>query len=123
MITRRRAVRAVLVLFVAALAGNLLVRRMKPPAAPRLPPVHTAVSIPSGRALDSFALSPDGGTLVYAAEEQDGRLHLVVRRVGSADERELTEAADGHDPFFSPDGLSLGYFARDVLWRISVTGG
>ena len=127
MITRRQALRAVLVLFILLLAGNFVLRRLKRPvAASRAAPVRTVVSIPPGRALDSFAVSPDGDTLAYAAEASDGRLHLFVRPVDSRDstgEREVSEAAGAHDPFFSPDGKSVGYFSRDAIWRVPLTGG
>jgi hypothetical protein len=121
MITRRKALRAVLVLFVLLLAGSFVVRRLRrPAAASRAAPVRTAVSIPPGRALDSFAVSPNGNTLAYAAEAPDGRLHLFLRQVDSAndandkEDREVAEAAGAHDPFFSPDGRFLGYFSRDA---------
>ena len=124
MITRRPAVRAVLVLLILGLWLSVTSRHLKRPApTPGASPILVVVAIPSGRALDSFAVSPDGDTVVYSAVAQDGRLHLFVRPVAGAQEREVADAIGGHDPFFSPDGKSVGYFSRDAIWRVPVGGG
>src|SRR5438132_324014 len=78
MITRRQAIRAVLVLIVLILAGTLGRRYIARRAtATRPAPTRATVSIPADRALDSFAISPDGTTLAYAADAADGRPHAL----------------------------------------------
>jgi hypothetical protein len=124
MITRRRVIRAVLILVVLVLAGNFVRTRFRHPAAvPVSAPIRMTVSVPANRALDSFAISPDGSLLAYAAESSDGRLHLFLRPLAGGEDRELAESAGAHDPFFSPDGKSVAYFSRDAIWRAPVGGG
>jgi serine/threonine-protein kinase len=55
------------------------------------------------------AWSPDGTRLAYAAE-MDGYLQLVVRTVGSGEERQLTRGPRDHiQPAWSPDGRRLAF--------------
>ena len=70
----------------------------------------------------TVALSPDGMHLVYVGQAGETS-RLLKRRI---DEREFTaipgtEGASG--PFFSPDGLWLGFFAQGRLKKVSFTGG
>jgi DNA-binding winged helix-turn-helix (wHTH) protein/Tol biopolymer transport system component len=69
-----------------------------------------------------FALSPDGMTLAYIAHTGSGSA-LHVRRL---DERESTrvDRTDGAGaPFFSADGVWIGYFAHNRMWKVPVAGG
>ncbi|HSE63995.1 MAG TPA: protein kinase [Thermoanaerobaculia bacterium] len=70
----------------------------------------------------AFALSPDGGRLVYCAE-RDGRRHLFARAMDRPETVALpgTEYADG--PFFSPDGRFVGFVAGDRIKKIALEGG
>src|SRR4051812_47166647 len=124
MITRRQAIRAVLILLVV-LAAVMIVRRRaaRPASQPRLTPVLTIAEIPTDRSLDSFTVAPDGGTLAYSAEGPDGRLHLFVQPSGGTESRELAAAAGARDPFFAPDGKWLAYFSHDAIWRVPLAGG
>jgi Tol biopolymer transport system component len=75
----------------------------------------------------SFALSPDGKTLVIQVTSADGKKQLWRWPVDASKKGEPipgTEgAAAGAFPFFSPDGQSIGYFANQKLWRIDLAGG
>src|SRR3954469_14105051 len=122
MITRRQLFRAALVLVIVVLAGNMARRFPRSSQASRPEPIRIAVLIPAERVLDSFAISPDDDTLVYAAEGADGHLHLFVRSASAGADRALVDAG-AHDPFFSPDGKAVAYFSRDAIWRVSVSGG
>ena len=72
--------------------------------------------------MSPVALSPDGSSVAYVAI-RDGNRQLYVRTLDSREARPLpgTEGAEG--PFFSPDGLSLGFFAGAELKRVSIAGG
>src|SRR5712675_345909 len=104
MITRRRAFRTVLLLVIVVLAGNLVRSRLKRAVITRPAPVHTTTSISADRALESFALSPDGETLAYVAESVDGRRHLFLRALSTGADRVVADTAGARDPFYSPDG-------------------
>jgi serine/threonine-protein kinase len=78
-----------------------------------------ALSGPPGAQL---ALSRDGKLLVFAAQHRDGS-QLFVRRLDQLQATELAGTDDARDPFFSPDGQWIGFFARTKLKKIAVTGG
>src|SRR5206468_5643029 len=105
------------------LAGNIARRQLKGPAPIPAAPFRTVVAVPPDRSLDSFAVSPDGNTVAYAADAPDGRLHLFLRRADGSTDTEVSEAVGAHDPFFSPDGRFLAYFSHDAIWRVAVSGG
>jgi eukaryotic-like serine/threonine-protein kinase len=68
-------------------------------------------------------LSPDGTRLVFVSQGADGKSHLSARRLDQPKPTELpgTDGADG--PFFSPDGLSVGFFAAGKLKKTALDGG
>jgi Tol biopolymer transport system component len=117
-IITRRAVRAVL-LAVALVAGVNAWRAFNRSSSAKLPPaIRSLVSIPANRALDRFALSPDGNSLAYTAEADNGNVYLSVRTPYQP--AELVVMAGGDNPFFSPDGKSVAYFASGAIWKSSI---
>jgi serine/threonine-protein kinase len=93
----------------------------------RSSPVRFALTFDDGvRFLDnrgvSLALSPDGQVLVFNGEK-DGRNSLYVRPLGSLRARELPGTEDAIQPFFSPDGKWVGYYANSQLRKTPVSGG
>jgi eukaryotic-like serine/threonine-protein kinase len=77
---------------------------------------------PDGGQLFDFALSPDGRTLAFGAVVKE-RSGLWLRPLDAMDARLLPGTEGAHSPFWSPDARSIGYFAANKLWRISVAGG
>jgi serine/threonine-protein kinase len=69
------------------------------------------------------AISPDGRRLVFAARGPDGRQQLATRLLDQAQPTLLPGTEGGRDPFFSPDGQSIGFFSPSQLKKISVQGG
>ena len=70
----------------------------------------------------SFAISPDGSAVAFVAQEQGGR-RIHLRRL-ARDEVSVLPGTDGAlRPFFSPDGLSLAFYADAQLRRVSLTDG
>jgi serine/threonine protein kinase/Tol biopolymer transport system component len=70
----------------------------------------------------AFALSPDGMTLVFSAI-RGNRRSLFVRRLDRAEAVAL-EATDGaENPFFSPDGRWIGYWADAAIRKAPLSGG
>ncbi|HEY7573660.1 MAG TPA: protein kinase, partial [Thermoanaerobaculia bacterium] len=68
-------------------------------------------------------LSPDGRQLVFAAVGSDARPQLWIRPLDSLTARELPGTDDAFDPFFSPDGQSLGFFRGGQMQRLELSGG
>ena len=84
-----------------------------------LPPQHELNSDPGAAPL---AISPDGRMVVYGADN-GGTTQLYLRRLDAFDSRVLTGTEGAQYPFFSPDGESIGFFARGKLLRLSFAGG
>jgi serine/threonine-protein kinase len=69
-----------------------------------------------------LAVSRDGQRLAYVAS--DGTVErLYQRRMDSLEIRALPETAGASNPFFSPDGTWIGFFADRMLKKVSVEGG
>ncbi len=90
----------------AAAALAALAPSPEPPAVRRL-----TLDLPAPLVRGSgFALSPDGSTLAWVGRAGRGR-RLMLRRLDEADARPLAGTEGALDPFFSPDGASIGFFA------------
>jgi Tol biopolymer transport system component/tRNA A-37 threonylcarbamoyl transferase component Bud32 len=67
-------------------------------------------------------ISPDGARLVYAARGPDGKQMLAARLLSQPGGILLSGTENGFDPFFSPDGQWIGFFADGKLKKTSVNG-
>jgi len=63
-------------------------------------------------------LSPDGTRLVYVSQKR-----LLTRRLDQLKATELAGTEGAYEPFFSPDGQWVAFFAGVKLKKISVEGG
>jgi len=70
----------------------------------------------------SIALSPDGTVLALVGLFQ-GTTRLYVRRVESFTVEEVAGTEGAIHPFFSPDGLSLGFLTNTQVKKVSLQGG
>jgi serine/threonine protein kinase/Tol biopolymer transport system component len=110
----------------AAIAG-LAVWNLKPSSPPRLvsrltitlPPGQQLAGLDSGPAI---ALSPDGAHLAYVAR-QGGTQQLYLRAMDSLEAKPIPGTEGAIEPFFSPDGQWVGFFAGQKLKKVSVSGG
>ena len=120
--TRRGPAIAAMVLVTAAIAGAIgWYARPEPPAAVRrfvIPLGPDQRYANTGRHL--LALSPDGSQLVYVANNR-----LYLRRLDqlSATEIQGTDAGSAREPFFSPDGKWIAFWAGGQLKRVGLDGG
>ncbi|HTR98037.1 MAG TPA: protein kinase [Candidatus Acidoferrales bacterium] len=94
-----------------------------PPALPICLNVH-----PPARAMlvadgAENAISPDGRTLAFVASDSSGSNSLWVRPLGSFEARELPGTRDADQPFWSPDGQRVGFFADGKLLVVGIDGG
>ena len=120
------------VLALAVAAGYALFRVPVPEAvAPVLrfqippPEQHTfgALGGPTGGLATLSALSPDGTRLVFYAADQNGKGGLWLRALDSFEARRLPGTDRGSQPFWSPDGTSVAFFADRKLYRLDVARG
>jgi Tol biopolymer transport system component len=70
-----------------------------------------------------FALSPDGKILVYAASRANSIGRLYVRPLNDLTARELAGTEGAAQPFFSPDGKWIAFYANSQLKKVQVDGG
>jgi serine/threonine-protein kinase len=84
------------------------------------PPERGSIRLPSY--LPNLAISPDGTQIVYHVFEPAGG-RLYVRNIGSLAGQPIPGTEGALDPFFSPDGRWLAFFASKELKRLSLAGG
>ena len=91
-------------------------------------PLRVSISLPAETTLDLatrrvVAISPDGSSIVIAARDK-GVSQLYVRPVNEFEPRPLAGTEGASDPFFSPDGAWIAFFAGGAsLKKIPATGG
>ena len=73
----------------------------------------------------SSILSPDGTMLAFTATGNLNTVNvsLYVRRLDQLQATQLAGTEGALNPFFSPDGKSIGFFAGGKLKKIAVAGG
>jgi Tol biopolymer transport system component len=71
----------------------------------------------------SAILSPDGTQLALVASGTDRKQRIYVRTLDQSQATALSGTENARDPFFSPDGQWIGFFADGKLKKISVQGG
>ena len=109
----------------ACVVTGLAVWYLKP--TPSKPVTRTVITLPADQRLaadenPAVVISPDGRLLAYAAI-QGGVQHLYLRAMESLEAKAIPGTEGAVNPFFSPDGQSLGFFAGDKLKKVSVNGG
>ncbi len=113
---------------VGALLGVWIASRNRSSAAPAT--LQASILPPPGAVFSSsvtspipLAMSPDGSRIVYCARVGEGSDRLWVRSLATGDAHELAGTEGAQQPFFSPDGRALGFFAESKLKRVEVDGG
>jgi serine/threonine protein kinase len=110
---------SVAAVFATVLAGTLAVPYIRTPVA--APEMRLEVTTPATSDPLSFAISPDGRQLVFAASG-DGPPRLWLRPLDTATARPLAGTEGATFPFWSPDSRSVGFFDGSTLKRIDIGG-
>jgi eukaryotic-like serine/threonine-protein kinase len=71
----------------------------------------------------SATLSPDGQTLAFVARTATAAQQLYVRALDQLQATPLAGTEGARDPFFSPDGHWIAFFAGGRLKKIATAGG
>jgi eukaryotic-like serine/threonine-protein kinase len=120
-----RAAAVLAALASASTAGVAWVLRPVPPATPL---AHVAIPLPADAHLSSqssvplLALSPDGTDLVYVGQRGTG-YQLYRRSLASLATTPIAGTEGGSNPFFSPDGQWVGFWAAGELRKVPLSGG
>ncbi len=88
------------------------------------PMTRFAIQLPPGEALAAvweLALSPDGRRLLYHVGGEGRNLYL--REMDRLESKTIPGTAGGTQPFFSPDGEWIGFFAGGKLKKAPISGG
>ena len=132
--SRLRIVTAIGLGALAAAALTLLVVWSATRLMPATPvePARFAIVPPPSHALASsvaqdVVISPGGRLIVYVADFE-GRTQLAARAIDELDARLIAGTDGANSPFFSPDGLWIGFFTNvggggGELRKVSISGG
>ena len=112
---------------IAMAASSAVTVWLRPPAAaPSAPSLaRLSLSIPAGTELTegvSVVISPNGEQVAYVAS-RGGIPQLYIRSLNDFASRPLPDTQRATAPFFSPDGMWLGFFANGKLKKVSTTSG
>ncbi len=115
-----------LLLAAGAFAGRWLSQPradVRPLALSVVPPDGASLHLRITESVEPLALSPDGRSLAFVATSFDGERRLFVRPLDSPNSRVLAGTEGADQPFWSPDGSMIGFFARGKLKKIRSDGG
>ena len=70
-----------------------------------------------------FVIAPDGNTLAFCAGKDRGSTLLYIRSLDTLEAKPLSGTKGAKQPFFSPDGQWIGFFADEALKKVSISGG
>ncbi|MCH8268007.1 MAG: PD40 domain-containing protein [Acidobacteria bacterium] len=110
----------------AAIITGIAVWQLRPAPPPSFV-THTVIPLREdnqlgGNFFPMLALSPDGTQLAYIAGSGTAQ-QIYVRAMDAIEARVLAGTERAQDPFFSPDGEWIAFFADGKLKKVSVSGG
>ncbi|HYW74579.1 MAG TPA: protein kinase [Pyrinomonadaceae bacterium] len=109
-----------MLLVVAAVFAMAFLTRTQPTAAA----VRLSLTLPEKtRSPAHITVSPDGSRVVFVASTSDHKRLLWVRSLDTLSAQPLQGTDGAFDPFWSPDGRYIGYFANSKLYKIDAAGG
>ena len=105
---------------IVAVALAFIALRGEPgPATTRL-----SIPLPPGQEITSSpAISDDGQVIAYTAQQGTDAPRLYLRDLNSFEARSVAGSSGALQPFFSPDGKWVAFFAQGQLQKAEVAGG
>ena len=126
----RRSGRAARLATAAIVAGVLVAlgiavgSRNRVETATEIPLTRFVWTLPAGMTLDSPpVVSPDGRRIAFAALGESGPPRLMVRGLEELNASAIPGTEGAKQPFWSPRGDAIGFFARGKLMKVGLTGG
>jgi len=116
-------------LTLAALGMIVARRAVGPTGSAGAGEIRFAIAPPRGTTFENllsdadYAVSPEGRRIVFRGRDGAGAVRLYLRPLESLEPVMLAGTEDARQPFWSPDGREIGFFARGRLMRVSVAGG
>ena len=113
---------------IVAIGAGAIGWRLKPIPAPSNSAIaRLTVTMPAGDRLadlddPALALSSDGAQLVYVGM-REGKQQLYLRVIDSIESNAIPGTDAASDPFFSPDGQWVGFFAQGKLKKVALASG
>jgi serine/threonine-protein kinase len=71
----------------------------------------------------TIAMSPDGSRIAYLGRDERGIAQLYRRSLDQLDPVPIPGTRNASQPFFSPDGLWLGFLVQNKLQKVALAGG
>ncbi len=112
---------AAVVAVVATVIAWRTIRSIPAPQVMRFSAPNTISSRPA-ETYGAIAISPDGREIVYSADTGASKM-LFRRPINQFEATPIAGSDGGVQPFFSPDGKWVGFFARKKLWKVPLGGG
>ena len=122
---RQRAAWAAAGIFALTTVALTMVFLHHAPAPPQTMHLRSEIGADAGLNTElgtSVILSPDSTRMAFVANGSDQQLRLYVRSLDQLSATALSGTENAQNPFFSPDGQWLGFFADGKLKKISVQG-
>jgi hypothetical protein len=91
---------------------------------PPPPAVRFTVDVGFSPNLPQLAVSPDGTAIAFQGRPSlDSRFAIFVRRVDQTAIQQLPGTEGGSQPFWSPDGRFVGFFAGGRIKKVAISAG
>jgi hypothetical protein len=123
--TRRTAIRwpVALLVGVAGIALGALLTWSMARSAPTPAVRQLDIALDPPPADGGMALTSDAKTLIYAGESAEGEQMLYRRDLDGFESQVIPGTEGASDPFLSPDGQQVGFFAPGRIKRVGLSGG
>jgi serine/threonine protein kinase len=122
-VSRRPLAGALVLITAASLILAVYALSNRPPTAHNTSARFT-IPLPPGQEITSYpAITRDGQTIAYVAQQGTDDPLLYLRDLNSFEARAVSGSKGARQPFFSPDGKWVAFFAQGQLQKAEITGG